>query len=64
MLWYKLNDYWWVDMAQVREFGISLDKKKIILVYKDGHDAPYTVVNAEKVLADLADFMNFGRWED
>ena len=39
MIWYKINQRWWVDMTQVRSFGMPKDQPKTITIqYKDGHE--------------------------
>ena len=39
MIWYKINQRWWVDMTQVRSFGMPKDQPKTITIqYKDGYE--------------------------
>lgn len=39
MIWYKINRRWWVDLTQVRCFGMPKDQPETITIqYKDGHE--------------------------
>ena len=41
MVWYKINQRWWVDMTQVRSFGKPKDQPDTITIqYRDGHRKP------------------------
>ena len=39
MIWYKINRRWWVDLTQVRSFGMPKDQPNTITIqYRDGHE--------------------------
>ena len=39
MIWYKINQRGWVDLTQVRSFGMPKGQPKTITIqYKDGHE--------------------------
>lgn len=44
MIWYKINRRWWVDMTQVRAFGMPKDQPNVITIqYRDGHEDHFGV---------------------
>ena len=44
MIWYKINRRWWVDMTQVRSFGMPKDQPNTITIqYRDGHEDHFGV---------------------
>ena len=48
MIWYKINQRWWVDMTQVRSFGMPKGQPRTIVIqYKDGHEDNFGVDNVE-----------------
>ena len=58
MIWYKINRRWWIDMTQVRSFGMPKDQPKAITIqYKDGHEDHFGVENAEEEFAKLEKFV-------
>ena len=58
MIWYKINRRWWVDLTQVRCFGMSEDQPKTITIeYKDGHEDHFSVDNVEEEFAKLEKFV-------
>ena len=39
MIWYKINQGWWIDMTQVRAFGKSKDSSDVIIIqWKSGSE--------------------------
>ena len=58
MIWYKINQRWWIDMTQVRIFGIPKDSPNIITIqWKDGKEDNFSVDNAEEEFAKLEKFV-------
>ena len=58
MIWYKINQRWWIDMTQVRSFGIPKDQPRTITIqYKDGHEDHFGVENVEEEFAKLEKFV-------
>lgn len=58
MIWYKINQRWWVDLTQVRSFGIPKDQLKTITIqYKDGHEDHFGIDNVEEEFAKLEKFV-------
>lgn len=58
MIWYKINRRWWVDLTQVRSFGMPKDQPKTITIqYKDGHEDNFGVENVEEEFAKLEKFV-------
>lgn len=58
MIWYKINQRWWIDMTQVRSFGMPKDQPKTITIqYKDGHEDHFGVENVEEEFAKLEKFV-------
>lgn len=58
MIWYKINQRWWVDLTQVRSFGMPKDQPDIITIqYKDGEESNFGVSNAEEEFAKLEKFV-------
>ena len=58
MIWYKINRRWWVDLTQVRSFGMPKDQPKTITIqYKDGHEDHFGVDNVEEEFAKLEKFV-------
>lgn len=58
MIWYKINQRWWVDLTQVRSFGIPKDQLKTITIqYKDGHEDHFGIDNVEEEFAKLEEFV-------
>ncbi len=44
MIWYKINRRWWVDLTQVRSFGMPKDQPNTITIqYRDGHEDHFGV---------------------
>ena len=58
MIWYKINQRWWVDLTQVRSFGIPKDQPNTITIqYKDGHEDHFDIDNVEEEFAKLEKFV-------
>ena len=58
MIWYKINQRWWIDMTQVRSFGMPKDQPRTITIqYKDGHEDHFGVENVEEEFAKLEKFV-------
>ena len=58
MIWYKINRRWWIDITQVRSFGMPKDQPKTITIqYKDGHEDNFGVENVEEEFAKLEEFV-------
>ena len=58
MIWYKINRRWWIDITQVRSFGMPKDQPKTITIqYKDGHEDNFGVENVEEEFAKLEEFI-------
>lgn len=44
MIWYKINRRWWIDITQVRSFGMPKDQPNTITIqYRDGHEDHFGV---------------------
>lgn len=59
MVWYKINRRWWVDMTQVRSFGMPKDQPNTITIqYRDGHEDHFGVNgNIDVEFAELEKFV-------
>lgn len=58
MIWYKISRRWWIDITQVRSFGMPKDQPKTITIqYKDGHEDHFSVENVEEEFAKLEKFV-------
>lgn len=59
MVWYKINQRWWVDMTQVRSFGKPKDQPDTITIqYRDGHEDHFGVNgNVDIEFAKLEEFV-------
>lgn len=58
MIWYKINRRWWVDLTQVRCFGMPKDQPNTITIqYKDGKEDNFGVDNVEEEFAKLEKFV-------
>lgn len=58
MIWYKINRRWWVDLTQVRCFGMPKDQPNTITIqYKDGKENNFGVDNVEEEFAKLEKFV-------
>ena len=59
MIWYKINRRWWVDMTQVRSFGMPRDMPKTITIqYKNGDEDHFGIEkNVEEEFAKLEKFV-------
>ena len=58
MIWYKINRRWWIDLTQVRSFGMPKDQPDTIIIqYKDGKEDNFGVNNAEEEFAKLEKFV-------
>lgn len=59
MIWYKINQKWWINMTQVRAFGKSKDSSDVIIIiqWKSGSEEYFSVDDADKELAKLEKFV-------
>ena len=58
MIWYKINQRWWIDMTQVRAFGKSKDSSNTITIqWKDGKEDYFGVDDVDKELIKLEKFV-------
>lgn len=58
MIWYKINQRWWIDLTQVRSFGMPKDMPKTITIqWKDGKEDYFGVEDADKELLKLEEFV-------
>lgn len=58
MIWYKINQRWWIDMTQVRSFGIPKGMPNTIaILWKDGKEDNFGVDNVEEEFAKLEKFV-------
>lgn len=58
MIWYKIGQEWWIDITQVRSFGMPKDRPKTITIqYKDGYEDNFSVDNVEEEFAKLEKFI-------
>lgn len=58
MIWYKINRRWWVDMTQVRSFGMPKDQSNTITIqWKDGKEDHFGVENVCEEFAALEKFV-------
>ena len=58
MIWYKINQRWWIDITQVRVFGRPKESSNTIIIqWKDGKEDHFGVDDADKELAKLEEFI-------
>lgn len=58
MIWYKISQRWWIDLTQVRSFGMPKDMPKTITIqWKDGKEDYFGVEDADKELLKLEEFV-------
>ena len=58
LIWYKINQRWWIDMTQVRAFGKPKESPNTIIIqWKDGKEDNFGVDNADKELIKLEEFV-------
>ena len=58
MIWYKINQRWWIDITQVRSFGMPKDSSDTIVIqWKDDKEDHFGVDDADKELAELEKFV-------
>ena len=59
MIWFKISPRCYIDVTQIREFGMPKDRPDSILItWKDGHeDYYYGVENQEETFNRLAEFV-------
>ena len=58
MIWYKINQRWWIDMTQVRAFGKPKDSSDVIIIqWKSGSEEYFSVDDANKELTKLEQFV-------
>ena len=58
MIWYKINQRWWIDITQIRAFGIPKDSSDTIIIqWKSGSEKFFSVDDANKELTKLEKFI-------
>lgn len=58
MIWFKINNRYYIDVTQIREFGMPKDRPDSILItWKDGHEDCYGVDNQLETFSCLAEFV-------
>ena len=58
MIWYKINQRWWIDITQIRVFGVPKDQPNTIKIHwKDGKEAIFDVDNVDEEFAKLEEFV-------
>ena len=58
MIWYKINQRWWIDITQVRAFGKLKNLSDTITIqWKDGKEEYFSVDNADKEFVELEKFI-------
>ena len=58
MIWYKINQRWWIDITQVRAFGKHKDFTDVITVqWKDGNEDNFSVDDADEELINFEEFV-------
>ena len=58
MIWFKINNRYYIDITQIREFGMPNGQGEAILVtWKDGHEDFYEVDDQEETFNRLARFV-------
>lgn len=59
MIWFKINESWYIDLTQIREFGVPKDRPGAIMVtYKDGKEDFYGVNDPRETFNRLAEFVS------
>ena len=52
MMWFKINKRFWVDLTQIREFGIPRNgSSSVTITFKDGTTETYGVSDQDETLA-------------
>lgn len=57
MIWFKINNRYYIDITQIREFGMPSDTDCILITFKDGHEDRYQVDNQKETFERLARFV-------
>lgn len=59
MIWYKINQRWWIDITQVRSFGMPKESPNTITIqWKDSKEDYFVgVENVEEEFAKLEEFI-------
>jgi hypothetical protein len=58
MVWYKVNQRWWVDLTQARAFGKPRNSSDTLIIqWKDGQEEHFGVDDADKELIKLEEFV-------
>jgi hypothetical protein len=58
MIWFKINNRYYIDITQIREFGMPSDIPDCILItFKDGHEDRYQVDDQKETFERLARFV-------
>lgn len=59
MIWFKINESWYIDLTQIREFGVPKDRPGTIMVtYKDGKEDFYGVNDPRETFNRLAEYVS------
>lgn len=58
MIWYKINQRWWIDITQVRAFGRPKNSPDTLIIqWIDGKEEHFGVDDVDKELAKLEKFI-------
>ena len=58
MIWYKINQRWWIDITQIRAFGKPKDSSDVIIIqWGSGSKEYFSVDDANKELIKLEKFI-------
>lgn len=59
MIWYKISQRWWIDLTQVRSFGMPKESPNTITIqWKDGKEDYFVGIDdADKEFAKLEKFV-------
>lgn len=57
MIWFKINNRYYIDITQIREFGMPNDASCILITFKDGHEDRYQVDDQRETFERLACFV-------
>ena len=58
MIWYKINQRWWIDITQARAFGKPKNSPNTItILWKDGKEDCFEVDDADRELIKLEEFV-------
>ena len=58
MIWYRINNRWYIDVTQIREFGKPADSPDCIsITFKDGKTENYQVDDQDEQFDKLVEFI-------